>query len=64
MRGGGAGGSVGRAGGCVPRRAAVGVAHGVRAGDNLAWNGTAWDNLAGIFTMDSIPTSDIDALFA
>ena len=40
------------------------AAHGVRAGDNLAWNGTAWDNLAGIFTMDSIPTSDIDALFA
>ena len=33
-------------------------------GDNLAWNGEAWDNLAGIFTMDSIPTSDIDALFA
>ena len=40
------------------------AAHGVRAGDNLAWNGEAWDNLAGIFTMDSIPTSDIDALFA
>ena len=40
------------------------AAHGVRAGDNLAWNGEAWDNLAGIFTMDSIPTSDIDSLFA
>lgn len=40
------------------------TAHGVRAGDNLAWNGTDWDNLAGIFTMDSITTSDIDALFA
>lgn len=23
-------------------------AHGVNAGDNLAWNGTEWDNLAGV----------------
>ena len=22
--------------------------HGINAGDNVAWNGTAWDNLAGI----------------
>lgn len=47
--------------------------HNVRAGDNLTWNGTAWDNLGGIvdlsgyYDKSSNPlatTTDIDAMFA
>ncbi len=38
-------------------------AHGVKAGDNVAWNGTGWDNLSGILEVPEISTDDIDALF-
>lgn len=35
--------------------------HGVRAGDNLAWNGTAWDNLGGSVDLSGYATkSDLD----
>lgn len=40
--------------------------HGIKAGDNVAWNGTAWDNLSGIFEVDmqEITNAEIDTLFA
>lgn len=38
-------------------------ANGVPAGGNVAWDGTGWDVLGPLFTMDSITTSEIDALF-
>lgn len=39
-------------------------AAGILAGDNVAWNGEAWDRLAGNFVMEAIPNSEIDKLFA
>lgn len=41
-------------------------AHGIKAGDNVAWNGTSWDNLSGIFELDmqEITNAEIDTLFA
>lgn len=39
-------------------------ANGINAGDNVAWNGTEWDNFAGAFVMSSISNDEIDALFA
>lgn len=39
-------------------------ANGINAGDNVAWNGTEWDNFAGAFVMSSISSDEIDALFA
>lgn len=45
----------------------------VKAGDNVAWNGTEWDNLSGIVDLsnyvtaddlEAIATTDIDTLFA
>lgn len=40
--------------------------HSIKAGDNVAWNGTAWDNLSGIFEVDmqEITNAEIDTLFA
>lgn len=40
--------------------------HNVKAGDNLAWNGTDWDNLSGIVEIDisDISNDEIDTLFA
>ena len=32
--------------------------HGVRAGDNLAWNGTEWDNLGGTVDLSAYSTTD------
>lgn len=43
---------------------AADAAHGVNAGDNVVWNGTSWDVLAGLVEFDSITTTQIDALFA
>lgn len=39
--------------------------HGIKTGDNLAWNGTAWDNLSGTFEIDmqEITNAEIDTLF-
>ena len=41
------------------------AAHDIKAGDNVAWNGTAWDNLSGILDIgiSEISTSEIDTLF-
>lgn len=41
-------------------------AHSIKAGDNVAWNGTSWDNLSGIFEVDiqEVTEAEIDALFA
>lgn len=41
-------------------------AHGIKAGDNVAWNGTSWDNLSGIFEVDiqEVTEAEIDVLFA
>lgn len=32
------------------------------AGMNVAWNGSAWDALGGLFTIDSLTTSDIQTI--
>ena len=39
-------------------------ANGVRAGENVAWTGSAWDNLGGSFEINVASTADIEALFA
>ena len=33
-------------------------------GMNFAWNGTAWDNLGQVFTIDAITNAEIDAIIA
>lgn len=38
--------------------------HGISAGTNVVWNGTAWDAMAPMFNITGISTSEIDALFA
>lgn len=46
-------------------------ANGIKAGDNVAWTGTEWDNLGGSFDLsmlDDVPTTaitneEIDAMF-
>lgn len=35
----------------------------IKAGDNVVWNGTGWDNYGGTFTIESATDSEIDALF-
>lgn len=43
----------------------VGDVYDVQATDmNYAWNGTAWDQLGGTFTIESISNSDIDTIMA
>lgn len=44
---------------------AADAANNIKAGDNVAWNGTSWDNLSGIFEVDipEITEADIDELF-
>ncbi len=37
--------------------------HDIKAGDNVAWDGTKWDNLSGVFVVPGITNSDIDGLF-
>lgn len=39
-------------------------AMGIRAGENFAWNGSAWDSLGGSFEIEVASTADIEALFA
>ena len=34
------------------------LAHGIKAGDNVAWNGTAWDRLAGVVDTSNFVTND------
>lgn len=43
---------------------AADASHNVKAGDNVVWNGTDWDVLAGLVEFDTITTAQIDALFA
>lgn len=31
--------------------------HGIKAGDNVAWNGTAWDNLSGVTDLSEYATT-------
>lgn len=38
-------------------------AHGIAAGDNVAWNGTAWDNFRGTLSVPEITEAEIDSLF-
>ena len=39
--------------------------HGIKAGDNVAWNGTAWDNLSGTVDLSAYATtSTTDAISA
>lgn len=33
------------------------VEHGIKAGDNVAWNGTAWDNLSGTVDLSAYATT-------
>nr|DAG80510.1 MAG TPA: Head fiber protein [Caudoviricetes sp.] len=35
----------------------------IKAGDNVVWNGTGWDNYGGSFVIDSATDGDIDGLF-
>lgn len=35
----------------------------IKAGDNVVWNGTGWDNYGGAFAIASAADSDIDGLF-
>lgn len=37
--------------------------HGIKAGDNVVWDGTKWDNFGGVFEISAIPLTEIDALF-
>jgi len=41
-------------------------ANNIKAGDNVVWNGAAWDNLSGILEIDitDISNDEIDTLFA
>lgn len=34
------------------------------AGQNVAWNGTTWDSLGGIYQIDAVTPEEIDAMFA
>lgn len=34
------------------------------AGMNVAWTGSSWDNLGGIFNVESITNAEIDSMFA
>lgn len=36
---------------------------GIKAGDNVVWDGSKWDNFGGVFEISAIPLSEIDALF-
>lgn len=38
--------------------------HGIDAGENVAWTGSAWDPLGGSFLITAITNAQIDALFA
>lgn len=35
----------------------------IKAGDNVVWNGTGWDNYGGAFVIASATDSDIDGIF-
>ena len=36
----------------------------IKAGDNVVWNGTGWDNYGGTFTIDTATDTEIDELFS
>lgn len=35
----------------------------IKAGDNVVWDGSKWDNFGGVFEISAIPLTEIDALF-
>ena len=35
----------------------------IKAGDNVVWNGTGWDNYGGTFAIDAATDTDIDGIF-
>lgn len=37
--------------------------HNIKAGDNVVWDGAAWDNFGGVFEISAIPLTEIDAMF-
>lgn len=37
--------------------------NGIKAGDNVVWDGSKWDNFGGVFEISAIPLTEIDALF-
>lgn len=37
--------------------------HGIDAGVNVVWNGTSWDPMAPMITIEAATTTEIDALF-
>lgn len=47
----------------LPKTSTVGHVYNVEAdGMNWAWNGTAWDNLGAIFTIQSMTETDLDEI--
>lgn len=51
--------TVDQAAGDVYNVVAADTEHGINAGDNVAWNGTAWDNLAGVVDLSGyVPKED------
>lgn len=39
-------------------------AHGIGAGTNVVWDGTSWDPMAGMFVIEAVSNSEIDAIFS
>lgn len=37
---------------------------GIKAGDNVVYNGTEWDNYSGMVTIETATDADIDAMFS
>ncbi len=37
--------------------------NGIKAGDNVVYNGTEWDNYSGMVTIETATDADIDAMF-
>lgn len=39
-------------------------AHGIGAGTNVVWDGTGWDPMAGMFVIEAVSNTEIDAIFS
>ena len=51
----------GNAVGDVYNVVAADASHGIKAGDNVVWNGNAWDNLSGVVDLSAyIKAADAD----
>ena len=42
---------------------AADATHGIDAGVNVVWNGSSWDAMAPMITIEAASTTEIDALF-